>query len=518
MAHYRTKTMKTQFKILSFVLFLSVAAAQPKLVPITILHWNDFHAQNEPYNVTVKSRATGQDTSFTVGGTATLLGYLNKYRQESPNPLLLHAGDDFQGSPISSQTYGRSQIELLNLIKPDAMTLGNHEFDYGSEKLRSYFPLAQFPILTANVYDTIRKTPFAQPTRIIKTGGVTVGVMGLTHPQLETLVIRDSLVGLIMLDIDSVATSHIREFRQQGVDLVVSVTHMGLRLDSLLAMNHPEIDVIVSGHDHVPLFTPKRVNRTIIVQAGRWGRYLGKLDLQVDLTGDSVYSFAGRLIETRTSDIVQDPVAEREVERLVGELRTAMEEVIGELKTPWVRTPDRRRSESNIGSWQTDVMRAYAKTDIAIQNSTGIRTPLAAGPIKVGDIWRMNPFGNYFVVFEVDGKTLRQMLEFQSSVSTQEWCQVSGLRYIFDSRKPAGERVQSIQLGGKTLEESRIYTIVTNNYVTSNIPAHFGIDSKGLKFRTLPTMDRDVFIDAVRQMKTISSFTDGRVIDLGANR
>ncbi|MEX1276806.1 MAG: bifunctional UDP-sugar hydrolase/5'-nucleotidase [Bacteroidota bacterium] len=508
--------MKLTLHLIFVLLSTSLVVAQPKLVPVTILHWNDFHAQNEPYNVTVKSRATGQDTSFTVGGTATLLGYLNKYRQESPNPLLFHAGDDFQGTPISSQTHGRSQIELLNLIKPDAFTLGNHEFDYGSEKLRSYFLLAQFPILTANVYDTIRKTPFAQPTRIIKTGGVTIGVMGLTHPELETLVIRDSLLGLIMLDIDSVATSHIREFRQQGVDLIVSVTHMGLRSDSLLAMNHPEIDVIVSGHDHVPLFAPKRVNRTIIIQAGRWGRYLGKLDLQVDIAGDSVYSYAGRLIETRTSDIVPDPVAEREVERLVGDLRTAMEEVIGELKTPWVRSPERRRSESNIGSWQTDVMRAYAKTDIAIQNSTGIRVPLGAGPIKVGDIWRMNPFGNYFVVFEVDGKTLRQMLEFQSSVSTQEWCQVSGVRYTFDSRKPAGQKVQSIEVGGNSIDESEIYTIVTNNYVTSNIPVHFGIDSKGLKFRTLPTMDRDVFIDAVRQMKTISSFTDGRIIDLGA--
>lgn len=508
--------MKTQFKILFLFLPLSVAAAQPKLVPVTILHWNDFHAQNEPYTVTVKSPTTGQDTSIQIGGTATLLGYLNKYRRESPNPILLHAGDDFQGTPISSLTYGRSQIELLNLLKPDAMTLGNHEFDYGSEKLRSYFPLAHFPILAANVYDTIRNELFAQPTRIIKTGGVTIGVIGLTHPQLETIVIRDSLVGLIMLDIDSVTTSHIRELRQQGVDLIVSVTHIGLRSDSLLAMNHPEIDVIVSGHDHAPLFTPKRVNRTIIVQAGRWGRYVGKLDLQVDLAGDSVYSFAGRLLETRTSDVTPDPMAEQEVERLVGNLRTAMEEVIGELKTPWIRSPERRRSESNIGSWQTDAMRAYAKTDIAIQNSTGIRTGLEAGPIKVGDIWRMNPFGNYFVVFEVDGKTLRSMLEFQSSVSTQEWCQVSGVRYTFDSRKPAGQKVQSIEVGGKPIEERKIYTVVTNNYVTSNIPAHFGIDPKGLKFRMLPAMDRDVFIDAVRQQKVISSFRDGRILDLGA--
>ncbi len=510
--------MNLKFHLLLLLLFSSLLAAQPRLVPITILHWNDFHAQNEPYNVTIKSRATRLDTSISVGGTATLLAYLNKYRKESPNPILLHAGDDFQGTPISSQTYGRSQIELLNLIKPDAMALGNHEFDYGSVKLRSYFPLAQFPILAANVYDTIRKEPFAQASMIIKTGGVTIGVIGLTHPQLETIVIRDSLVGLVMLDIDSVVTSHIRGLQQQGADIIVSVNHIGLRSDSLLAMRHPEIDVIVSGHDHFPLFSPKRVNRTIIVQAGRWGRYLGKLDLQVDIAGDSVYSYEGRLIETRTSDIEPDPHATKEVERLVGELRTAMNEVLGELKTPWVRSPERRRSESNIGNWQTDVMRAYAKTDIAIQNSTGIRVPLGSGPITVGDIWRMNPFGNYFVVFEVDGKTLRSMLEFQSSVSTQEWCQVSGIRYTFDSRKPVGQKVQSIEVGGKPIETMKTYSVVTNNYVTSNIPAHFGIDPKGLKFRGLPTMDRDVFIDAVRHQKNISSFTDGRILDVGANR
>lgn len=506
--------MKLKFHLLSVLLITASAVAQPRLVPVTILHWNDFHAQNEPYNVTVKSPVSGHNTTIQVGGAATLFGYVNKYRKESPNPVVLHAGDDFQGTPISSQTYGRSQIELLNLIRPDAFTLGNHEFDYGSEKLRSYFPLAQFPILSANVYDSVRKTPFASPSHIVKRDGITIGVIGLTHTDLPTVVIRDSLVGLTMLDVDTVLTRQIRSLKEQQVDLIVSLNHIGFIQDSLLALQYPDLDVIVSGHDHYPIFSPRRINRTLIVQAGRWGRYLGKLDLQVDVAGDSVYTYAGQLIETRTSTIEPDPVAAKEVQRLVGDLNRVMEEVIGELKTPWVRNPERRRAESNIGNWQTDVMREYAKTDIAIQNSTGIRMPLAAGPVRVGDIWKINPFGNHFVVFEVDGKTLWKMLEFQSSVSTQEWCQVSGVRYTFDSRKPVGSKVQSVEVGGKPLEESRRYSIVTNNYVTSNLVIHFGIESAGLKFKNLPDMDRDVFIKAVREQKVISSFVDGRIQDL----
>jgi 2',3'-cyclic-nucleotide 2'-phosphodiesterase (5'-nucleotidase family) len=492
----------------------SLFAQDARLLPLTILHWNDFHSHNEPYRVTVKSATTQRDTSYFVGGAANFLGYLNHYRAQAQHVLSLHAGDEFQGTPVSLYTFGRSQIELLNIIRPDAMVLGNHEFDYGSERLRSYFPLARFPLLSANVFDAKSNKTFGEPTLLFRKGEMSIGVIGVTHPDLETLVIRDSLVGIVMLDPDSVVAHHAADLRMKGADIIIALTHQGWAWDSVMAMKHPSIDVIVSGHDHTPFFKPRKVNRSVIVQAGHGGRYLGKLDLMVDTQGDSIYSYQGRLIENRLGVVPPDSVLAVKVEELEGALRAAMNEVIGTLKTPWQRTTGRERRESNIGNWQTDVMRAYAQADVAFQNSSGIRTSLDAGPITVGDMWRINPFGNFFVVVTVPGSVLRRMLEFQAGVNTQEWCQVSGIRYVFDSRKPMGERIMEVEVGGKPIDDMKSYRVVTNNYVLSNSTAHFGVDLRSYPRESLPKLDRDVFIDAIRQQKIIVSVIDGRVKDL----
>ena len=110
---------------LSLVLTSSLFAGQKDIVPVTVLHWNDMHAHNVP-----QPREVDGDTLW-IGGAATLGGYLNHYRATMPNVLTLNAGDDFQGTPISTLTKGKSQIELLNVLKPDAFEVGNHEFDYG---------------------------------------------------------------------------------------------------------------------------------------------------------------------------------------------------------------------------------------------------------------------------------------------------------------------------------------------------------------------------------------------------
>lgn len=494
---------------------LTFGQQKPDLVPLTILHWNDFHAHNEPYKITVQDSETKRDTSYFVGGTAYIAAYLNKFKKESPNTLVLNAGDDFQGTPISSYTLGRSQIELMNITNPDAMTLGNHEFDYGSEQLRTNIKLAHFPILSANIFDVRNNKTFVEPARIIQAGKIKIGLIGLEQPGLPTLVIRDSLVGLTMLNVDSVVNVHVSNFKKQHVDLIVALTHLGLVEDTLLAQKHPEVNVIVGGHDHIALFTPTKINKTLIVQAGHWGRFVGKLDLMIDLSGDSVYSHSGKLIETRNSDITPDPVAANKVESLVSSLRGAMNEVIGELKTEWIEPHEKGHAENNLGDWESDVMREYTGTDVVFQNSTGIRFGLKPGPIKVGDIWQINPFGNHCVVFTVTGGTLRSMVEFQvSKARGSEFVHISGLRLVFDSRRPAGQRVVSIEIHGKPLDDKALYSVGTNNYVSSNMEVHFGIESKSLKLTALPKLDRDIFIDKIRKEKIISSTLDGRIRDL----
>lgn len=492
-------------KQLSIFLFLSTfIVAQQK--QITILHWNDLHAQNLPYQIKSKNRATNTDTTFFVGGSATLATYLKQHSSSSPNALLLNCGDDFQGSPISAITKGKSQMELLALLKPDAMELGNHEFDYGKDQLLGYFASVPFPILSANIIDKRTGKPFALPYVIKEIDGVTIGIIGLMSTELHTLSLPDNVKGLEVADPSATVNALIPELKKKNVDLIIALSHSGVQEDSMIALKSSDLDIIVGGHSHTPLFRPKIVNGIVITQAGSRGRWLGKIALTVDVAKDTVLKAFAELIECRSADVVPDPVVAAKVESLENLAAAELNEVIGELKTDWKRDG---RGESNIGNWITDALRAYAKTDIAVQNSGGIRKELLAGKILVRDLWEISPFGNTLVTFSVSGTTLRNMIQHQLSIN-DDFCQTSGMKIVY--RTVNGSRLlHNVKVNNKLVYDAGTYTIVTNNYVAAQSKKYFGIDLAPEKITQLNITDRDVLIEAVKQQKSISTSLDGRI-------
>lgn len=493
------------------VLFLSSCFAQSNIAELTILHWNDFHAQNIPMKIT-KKQSDDSKLEVLVGGYAYLAAYVTKMKAESKQVLVLHGGDDFQGTPISSITKGMSQIELLNLVKPDAMTLGNHEFDYGADNLRAILPKATFPILAANLFDNTKGAPFMKPYEIFERGALRVGVIGMLPSDLDRLTLRDNVKGLDVLPTKKVLNQYIAELRtKKNVNMIVLLSHMGVESDSLTAATVQGIDVIIGGHSHTVLRHPKRVNGVVICQAGAKGRYVGKLDLRFDLDKKKIIFSDGNLIETINSDIEPDPKIAEKVAELEKKVDAGLNEVIGTLTSDWRRTG---KGESNVGNWQCDVIRAYAQTDIAFQNSGGIRKNLVAGPITVRDIWEMNPFGNEFVKFSVTGKQLRSMLEWQVSSIKGELCQVGGLKYEADLSLPPKSRIISLTVGGKVVDDDRTYSIATNNYVGGHLYDNFGLPEKEIQVETVyPQLpDREVFIEYIRKHPKVSSNVEGRII------
>jgi 5'-nucleotidase/UDP-sugar diphosphatase len=510
-------TTQTQ-KVIITISFLAYAfctgeafsgVQQPRLATLTILHWNDFHAQNVPFKVVVRDSISGRDSVYYVGGTATLLAYINQIKRNRKDVAVLNAGDDFQGTPISSITKGRSQIELMNIINPDAMTLGNHEFDYGLENLEKDLSLARFPVLNANIFDERNGRNFQKPYLVKMVGDVKVGIIGLIAPDLPILTTRESLKGLRMLDHVQVTRKYIAELRKQNVNLIIVLSHIGMDADEALADSVQAIDVIVGGHSHTPLFQPIKRKRTIICQAGSRGRWVGELDLKVDLAGDSVYQYSGKLVETAVGKVTPDPIAAAKVNELENSVDKELNEVIGTLEVDW-RTE--HNHESNIGDWAADVMRAFAGTDISFANSGGFRKDLRAGNITVRDIWEIFPFNNDFVTFSVNGKTLRAMISWQAD-GKGEFMQVSGLRYTFDSSQPAGQKVLSIEVNGKPVDEDRVYSVVTNDYVGGHLHDFFGLTERDIKLTHLGIVDHEVFVEAVKKQKRISSRVEGRIVD-----
>lgn len=493
-------------KIFTIVLLFPFTILSAQQTNITVLHWNDFHSQNLPYQVKTKSRVTNNDTTFFVGGSATLASSIKKYRSGSPNTLVLNAGDDFQGSPISTITKGRSQIELMNLIKPDAMELGNHEFDYGRENVTASMKSAQFPMISANIIDTKAQTLFAAPYVIKQIGNVKVGIIGLMSMELPTLSIPENVKDLELSDLSETVNGLITVLKKQNVDLIVALTHIGVDQDSLLALSAPGLDLIVGGHSHTPLFRPKRVNGILITQAGSRGRYLGKIELTVDTEKDTIVKYSAELIENRTADIPPDSAVAAKVESLEQLASQELNEVIGELTMDWKREG---KKESNIGNWITDALRSYAKTDIALQNSGGIRKEMLAGKILVRDLWEISPFGNLLVTFSVDGAALRNMIQHQLSMN-DDFCQVSGLKIVY--RNVNGERIlHNLKVNNVLVSDTKKYSIVTNNYVAAQSKKYFGLEIPSTEIKQLNITDRNVLIEAVKKQRTITSTVEGRI-------
>ncbi len=511
--------MGKKLRFLLILLIFSTVYSQENIKEITILHWNDFHAHNLPEK-RQKKDSDGETASYYYGGTSNMLGYINKFR--SSNTLVLNAGDDFQGTPISSITRGKSQIELLNLYNLDAFVLGNHEFDYGQFALDSALKLARFDYLSANLYFEPEANTMGKSFVIREADGIKTGIIGVALPELYEVTLPKNVNRITVLNTDSVIRSNINKLKDERCDLIVLLTHAGVHNDSIFASKfYEDVDVIVGGHSHTPLFKPFVVNGVLIVQAGSYGRWLGKLDLKVDAGKDTVISYYGQLVETVMDSSVYDKPVQEMVQNMVDEVSVELKRVIGKIETDWKSS---YREETNLAQFEADAFREAAGTDIGFINGGGVRKSMYKGDVTVGDIWEINPFSNMLVTFSVSGKTLKQMLENNIRIRAEKVKQgesldiinVSGLTYTYDESKlDAGESpLIEIKIGGREADDNSSYSIATNSYVAEQFLKFFGEVTENIVLKDTGMIDRDVIIEAVEKQKVINSVEEDRIIEI----
>lgn len=516
-----TKKILLVLLLISSVCF-SQENTDPNIKDVTILHWNDFHSRNLPYRVT----KSGTDSTYYVGGTGSMLGYLNKYR--TPNSLVLNGGDDFQGTPISSLTRGKSQIELLNLYGLDAFVVGNHEFDYGELHLDSVLQGANFDVLSANVFLKSLNRTIGKPWTTKTINGVKFGIIGLTALDLMTLTVPKNVTDVTMLNTDSLINEGIKFCKDEKCNVIVLLTHIGLDNDKKLADKfYKDVDIIVGAHSHTALFKPTIKNNVFIVQAGSYARYLGKLDLKIDVSKDTVLSGYGKLIETVLDSSVFDLAAGQKVEGMVNGIQKDLLKVIGTLKKDWFSS---YKMESNLGQWQADAMRNKFKTDISVLNAGGIRKSLPKGQITINDMWEINPFGNTVVIIKLSGKAVKEMfknnlrtyVKEMEELGSSDLSIVSGLKVEYDAKKVlAGDEsfIVSIKTAdGKDIDDNKIYTISTNNYLGGQFKKYYGDVGEEIILTDTNVIDRDVMIDAVIAQKVIEGAVENRLIDVSKNK
>lgn len=270
---------KNNFILLCLSLFLSFPVFSQK--EIVILHTNDTHSRIEPLPKT--------DGKFPDrGGVVRRASFIDEVRRENRNVLLFDAGDFLQGTPYFNLFKGEVEIKAMNLMKYDAGTLGNHEFDYGLEVLKEVILKANYPIVVSNYdFSDTSVAGLVKPYIILKRDGVRIGVIGV-GVQPQGLIAAHNYTGMKFLDPISTANKLAEALRKQHrCNMVVCLSHMGYSEDLKLAEASRNIDLIIGGHSHTYMKAPEILKNldnkeVMILQTNGRSIFVGRVDIRLE--------------------------------------------------------------------------------------------------------------------------------------------------------------------------------------------------------------------------------------------
>lgn len=520
--------------LLALLLAALPAAAAP--TRITLLHVNDTHSHLAPWG------PKDRHLDGKLGGLPRAAAIIARERAAAGGgALFVHAGNLFHGDPLFNGTLGVAELVLLQQLGLDAMVLGNHEFQFGPEflagVLQATWPsgAGAVPILGTNL--DLGGFPalgaWVTPTLIKEVDGVKVGFFGLTTP-FDPLAIPGP-VG-IRDDLAAISMGAVEALRGAGAQVVVCLAHLDLELLQQLGATVPGLDVIVAGHTHVTLTRPEVLARpdggsTYLVTAGSYYGWVGRLRLLVD--GASVKLDDYRLF---TVDEKTAPLAP--VQEVVEALQLGVLGSLGDLyRAPvaWAESAIRNEPESAcggrdsaIGDLWTDAYRSATGAELAIEAVGFLDEGLPRGTLVGADLFRVNAYGLPVVpddgspafvrpfqlaTFLISGAELIKGLEIGLAMPGGLFLQVSGMRYAYDSRRPAFARVlvDSVRIGGHRLDPQRLYRMTANEGIVLFLP-QLGVEVSDLAIGATSTFG--AALDYLGARGELDSRTDGRIRDV----
>lgn len=523
----------------------------PQTVNVQLVTVSDWHAQLQPINI-------GTPTApVYIGGAAALKAYFDQARQANPNTLVFMAGDSWGASPpISSYFADEPAIVAMNMMGIDADTLGNHSFDRGIAHLQSQIDLAQFPFVAANLENLDDNLSGVTKRRFFELDGIRVAVIGIVNEEAPTLVAPGALGTIEITDSIDAANKAARQARNAGAQVVVVLTHKGIRgitsgtangelIDFANGVDASLVDVIVGDHTNFTYSGLHQGGKILVVENLSKGAQFAKIQLTVDRdTGVTAKSatFHQPLVAAVTPDAaIVDYIA-----GLDTIVRPVLETEIGQSTVAIPRSDscgraDSRLCESRVGNVVTDALRSAYGTDFALTNSGGLRADLtcpgagAAGycppagpvppyPITRGSVLGVLPFGNFSVQLNLTGAELKQMLEHAVSSmpsANGRFAQVSGFCFAYDIAAAVGARVQSIvrqatdgSCSATLVDPAATYSLATNDFTASGgdgYPSFLGrFSSAGV------LLDEDL-ATYVAARGTVSPAIQGRIVCTDSN-
>jgi 5'-nucleotidase/UDP-sugar diphosphatase len=491
--------------VLALLAPLPAASQDDGLMKLSVVFTNDIHGGIDPTGATFMSR----EFPPPLGGAASATTYIERLRErareEGGHVLVMDQGDIFQGTPVGNYRKGEAVVEYFNHIDLDLWTVGNHDFDEGAENLWHLIAMSEMPVLSANLAweETGEPIEYVKPYIIKEYDGVKIAIIGLTTTDTPKMAFPAHVAGVTFLPEIETARKYVQEVQDEGADLVFVSGHIGLPYDpeaaywqmveeeeereaeevrepleerkwgpSAMEISHnvPGIDVFFAGHIHKGFDKPweEPSTHTLIFQTYGRGTGVGHVDLLIDpetksLAGYELPSYRGDLITLFEDEWWPDPETSTMVVELVEEAEQGMDAVIGHADVDLTRGGE---GETRMGNLVCDAMREEVSADFAFTNLGGIRDEIPAGPITPRQVFRVLPFGNSLMVYEMGGRLLKEVIEYRVS-NDHHGVYMSGGRIVYNKTRPDYDRITHFTIGGEEWQPDKTYRVVTSDFLAA---------------------------------------------------
>jgi 5'-nucleotidase/UDP-sugar diphosphatase len=503
--------------LLIFIIIVTLAAGcvpirsstgEKPPIKVTVLFFNDSHGHLRPFKVKTD---TGK---VEVGGIARLAALAENIRSENNHKgvrtFLLLAGDILQGTPMSTVFQGRPDVECFNAMGVDAMTVGNHEFDFGFQNFLDLKKIAAFPFLSSNIIRKDSGKLICEPsTSFSITQNISLSVIGATTRDLLVTTRPDNVKQVTVLDSVQTVKDAVGRLHKKGP--VILLSHSKHKTDRAIARAVPELSAIIGGHDQILLSPYRKVGNIPIFQAFEKCRYLGRIDLEVDPSSGKSRLVAHTYIPV-TADINPNPEIDRIVKRYHARMDKKFKEVIGESRVFLNGEREKiRYEETTLGNFVSDIMREYTAADVALLNSGSLRASIDTGPVTREEIFKAMPYANEIILLDLTGTELIQALTRSVRATREEedggFLQVSGIRFNVRGHTVEGLRLISNQM---PVEPEKIYRVAVTDFLASGGDGYQVFVGKPLEHTRSPL--RELIMDTITTKGIVNAEVQGRIV------
>ncbi|WP_291125196.1 bifunctional metallophosphatase/5'-nucleotidase [Flavobacterium sp. UBA6031] len=441
---------------------------------LTILQMNDTHAY---FDIHEEMFWQGNHIEYRkAGGYARIATIVKQIRDESQgNCLFCDCGDTLHGTYPALATQGQAMIPILNSMGLDAMT-AHWEFAYGPTVFKQRLTELNYPMLANNVYDKETKKPVFQPYVVKEIDGLRIGLIGIASNIVDKTMPPLYSEGIYFTLGNDELPPIIDLLRmKEKVDLIVLISHLGFTQDMKLLSEVQGVDICLSGHTHNRLYKPVVIGKTILIQSGCHGSFLGRLDLEIVDGQITVYKH--QLIEVEAA-ILPDPIVAELVKQALAPYKNELAEIVGETATALNRGTT---LETTMDNFLLQALLENTGSQLAFSNGWRYGAPIVPGLIILNDLYNMIPMNPPVSTVELSGAEIREMLEenLERTFSCDPYHQMGGyvkrclgLNVYFKIENPSGNRIQKLFVGNEEIQANKYYSAA---FVTmQGVPQKYG--------------------------------------------